>query len=60
MSENLKPCPFCGGFVRVIINPATTEHNKELFRTHCYSCKATLPWVDSQEEAQRLWNTRHE
>ena len=52
MSEDLKPCPFCG---------STDLHMQDVDRfLQCYNCDATGPWHIDQTEAEAVaaWNRR--
>jgi Lar family restriction alleviation protein len=54
MSEELKPCPFCGS------NDITQEFCNTPWRyIGCNQCEEEGPPADSHGEAVRLWNTRH-
>jgi Lar family restriction alleviation protein len=53
MTEDLKPCPFCG-------SPAQTQRNKTVM-VSCTSCTATtFQRLKDKESAVRTWNTRAE
>ena len=58
MSEPLKCCPFCGS------EPMFDVNDDGGFEVDCGTCHTTwAPWVASgcpQDEATRLWNTRHD
>lgn len=55
ISNDLKPCPFCG---------STNVHNERYAmigapsQVVCMGCGATSKEADSPEEAARLWNQR--
>jgi len=51
----LKPCPFCGGTVLELIEPATLQ---PAYYVACEKCDASGPMAKSQWGASRLWNTR--
>ena len=55
MSE-LKPCPFCGGEARIMLEeedrPDDSFHN-----VYCTGCGAQF-WVKSKSEAEQKWNRR--
>lgn len=54
MSEELKPCPFCGG---------STQKVKSSGRWGWFvscACAAVGPSADSRDEAIRAWNRRVE
>jgi hypothetical protein len=70
----LKPCPFCGGKMRIEseyrfpwrnrlrrwISRITREPETEAFFTVCQSCAAVGPWGKSKSTAIRLNNMRCE
>jgi len=55
MSDNLKPCPFCGG-------PAKSESaevcGENVAFVECPACKIGTPIVDAVEPAAEAWNRR--
>jgi Lar family restriction alleviation protein len=54
MSEELKPCPFCGS------NDIIQEFCNTPWRyIGCNQCEEEGPPADSHGEAVRLWNKRH-
>ena len=70
MSEELKPCPFCGGDVRNVypVNPTLFDNH---FLVICQQCGCIGPFSDErkngslsprefQEKAVTAWNTRVE
>lgn len=62
MSNELKPCPFCGGEAKIRTLGGTA--NKQYYATHdCVECKIDLieTWLfDTEQEAIEAWNTRYE
>jgi len=54
MSEELKPCPFCGS--------ENTEFDFEKWVVVCNQCLAKGPYThyEPREEAAQLWNSRAE
>ena len=62
MSEiKLLPCPFCGGEAEVKFKFVTYNHDchRTDFYVRCKKCDCqTGAWVDSEEVAGRIWNTR--
>lgn len=62
MPEKLKPCPFCGGEVR-IINAEDLTLNGKCLIVHCDRCKSeTCFWRNclSEEQTTKKWNRRTE
>lgn len=66
MSEQLKPCPFCGGEAELISSePSTANHNDGAVHSavacFCFGCKV-MPypklWHVNDSEAISAWNTR--
>jgi Lar family restriction alleviation protein len=55
MSDELKPCPFCGGAPAEIIFPEECNGN-HLVR--CTACGLAVDGAHSVAEAVRRWNTR--
>lgn len=53
MSENLKPCPFCGGEAEVRMFTST------MIFVQCQSCLAGTSGFDSEHEAVKVWNRRY-
>lgn len=53
MSEELKPCPFCGGEVK-------TDRSSNIigFQVYCAPCRIQTAWERTMEEAARRWNRR--
>lgn len=58
MSNELKPCPFCGG--KDLKKEVIDGIEGMIYRVSCPHCANTMPMtVDtSMEEAIRIWNTR--
>ena len=55
MSDELKPCPFCGGKAKL-----KTYGDRDVFWAECPKCYVKMPMVWEQEKAIRAWNTRVE
>ena len=56
MTEELKPCPFCGDEARIVL-----DRGRNAVGVECSKCTAQQPpsWdVASEEWAVRAWNTR--
>ena len=57
MSEELKPCPFCGGEARIDSTPYGSK--VRIYWVLCEDCGAEDGSIlDSQKEAKKSWNTR--
>ena len=65
----LKPCPFCGGGVQVLImSPKLYRPNRinqDTYHVHCNHCELFFGWdydyggvFDTVEEAVAAWNYR--
>lgn len=52
MSDELKPCPFCGCIKVAISDPPYP------FFVHCHDCGANGPDQNSRGKAIAAWNTR--
>ena len=67
MSEELRPCPFCGGEAKVCVYEAYMEY-PECYAVGCgatieemeYDHVARTEVFETKEEAINAWNTRHE
>ena len=58
MSElDLKPCPFCGGEVKMI---RFCDAYELTYMIECKKCRATSNMLDTQQEFADVWNTRDE
>lgn len=55
MTEELKPCPFCGSTAVVLVNVAAGEY---LASCNTLECGATGSMGHSHAQAVELWNTR--
>lgn len=53
MSNELKPCPFCGGKA-TLWQDLTADRQ---FHILC-GCGGRVGWFETEEEAIRAWNTR--
>ena len=58
MTNELKPCPFCGGKAEY----RAAKYVRTAFRHSvvCLDCFASIPPKDSEQEAIEAWNTRAE
>jgi len=58
----LKPCPFCGGQVRMIQTrvplPDFEDIDKGDFAIGCYSCRALTEFRIADRPIEELWNRR--
>ena len=61
MSEELKPCPFCGGEARLLLNAKRKIYGKDEYRTGvvacCNVCEARM-FYGSEKLAIEAWNRR--
>lgn len=57
MSDELKPCPFCGG-PALFKETGTRKYDDWL--VYCTKCGCRCPWEFSpdKESAMKVWNTR--
>lgn len=62
MSEELKPCPFCGGEAEIIsgseFRDFVSEPIDELFFVKCSKCYVPTALFPSPQEARKAWNRR--
>lgn len=61
MSEELKPCPFCGGLAHIAYNAKRKLYKKEEWidgvRIYCGGCEAQM-FYRSEKLAIESWNRR--
>lgn len=60
MTQQLKPCPFCGGEVTMKLYPSN-KHGSGSADFDCAKCVAGITFPgegDSPEEAMAIWNRR--
>ena len=61
MTEELKPCPFCGGEARLLLNAKRKIYGKAEYRTGvvacCNVCEARMCY-GSEKLAIEAWNRR--
>lgn len=53
MSEELKPCPFCGG-------EAILEWEGDSYVISCKECNAEITFEQTRKSAIKAWNRRTE
>jgi Lar family restriction alleviation protein len=58
MTEQLKPCPFCGGDVYTIQNLDDGSDNYGTYFVRCTECPANVFSFASEQQAIDKWNTR--
>jgi len=56
MSEELKPCPFCGDTPHLMDDP--TDGGKRFWWTECRECGALNAYFRTKGEAVAAWNRR--
>ncbi|AYC99989.1 Lar family restriction alleviation protein [Neorhizobium sp. NCHU2750] len=54
MTDNLLPCPFCGGEPLII----QSKHANKLWALHCKNCDAGPSASLGRDEAVETWNRR--
>jgi Lar family restriction alleviation protein len=57
MTEELKPCPFCGE--KAVLEDTVTGIKTVLYYVSCLNCPATMEFSSSKEESAKAWNQRH-
>jgi len=57
MTEELKPCPFCGSTDLVVRELYAGEYPSPVV-VKCYNCGACGPTGDYESPAERAWNSR--
>ena len=64
MSEELKPCPFCGEKAEIETWTTSTTHIKyKNYRVGCYKCGIHTDWMalnEGKASAIEAWNRRAE
>ena len=66
MSDNLKPCPFCGGKPKFYEIYSSGAGSKKVWKVMCggldgkrVDCCAILNEYDTKEQAAEAWNRRY-
>ena len=64
MSEELKPCPFCGGPLRItrkiiegLLNDKVVERYTS-YNIHCMKCGCGTAWHSDLKDAIKNWTRR--
>lgn len=57
MTEQLKPCPFCGEYANLLKG---SSFSNDYWFVECARCLARTREVNSPDDAIRLWNKRKE
>ena len=62
MSENLKPCPFCGGEPdwNMELDESNSTRFGQWWRIECMDCSALGPLEENEYLAVREWNKRYD
>lgn len=58
LSEELKPCPFCGGKAKIIYRIALLGGEHYQTSVRCSNCWSTTPTSSSIDETIAFWNGR--
>lgn len=64
MTNELKPCPFCGGEAEYFELSWTTtafgghKYAVPFWQIRCKDCRATLGDFETKQDAIKAWNTR--
>ena len=65
MSDDLKPCPFCGGEAEILPYYTTSDNNA--YFIECSNCRARTDWYNprshkrvNKDALPDLWNNRKE
>lgn len=58
MSNELKPCPFCGGDASLIVKTFFGFPEEEIYTVACNDCKSQSCYSDDRKETVKVWNTR--
>ena len=58
MSEELKPCPFCGGEAEIFEYKNKRFVPSIQYRGGCFECGQTVCLENTREDAIKAWNTR--
>jgi Lar family restriction alleviation protein len=58
MSEELKPCPFCGGDASLIVKTFFGLPEEDVYTVACNDCKSQSCYSDDHKETIKIWNTR--
>ena len=61
MTDELKPCPFCGGEAKIKCGEIVNRYNTAVYRHYhveCMSCGVDTRNFDTDDEAIEAWNRR--
>lgn len=63
MTDELKPCPFCGGDAKIKCGEIVNRYNTAVYRHYhveCMSCGVDTRYFDTEADAIEAWNLRAE
>lgn len=60
MSEELKPCPFCGGKNIIVGGNECAFDGSMGYIVECVECEASTGWCKTEFDATEAWNCRAE
>jgi len=59
MSEELKPCPFCGSRDVGGVGGKASDRHQAYSYINCYGCKTDIKYKGGIDNAIKAWNTRN-
>lgn len=59
MSEELSPCPFCGGEAELQFSGFNPLNQSPIYCIHCKNCwSSTFNYFETKDQAVKAWNIR--